>query len=175
MNDTHSNNSFLFAEPISNIQAKSTTGLPTGGVQLPSGYVAETIKGSTLVPISSQNALVFERADMTGDNWHLVGGTNGQTFSTINPNDASTWPGPGDIFRGVVLENSTMNGMHELITHAGIVSSYDSVHDTLALIDNYAHSLNGQDTIKPTIFSVHAAPGHYPALLTGFYDVYHLV
>jgi ELWxxDGT repeat protein/VCBS repeat-containing protein len=175
LNDTHSSNSFLFAEPISDIQAISSTGLPTGGVQLPSGYVALTIKGSALVQIPSSTAFVFERADTTGDNWHLVGGTNRGNFSTINPNDPSTWPAAGDIFRGVVIENSTVNGSHELITHAGVVSSYDPVHDTLTLIDNYAHSLNGQDTIGYTTFNVHAAPGHFPALLAGYYDVYHLV
>jgi ELWxxDGT repeat protein/VCBS repeat-containing protein len=175
LNDTHSSNSFFFAEPISDIQAISSNGLPTGGVRLPTGYVAQTIKGSVLTPIPSSSAFVVERADTTGDNWHLVGGTNGGNFSTINPNDPSTWPTPGDVFRGVVVENSTMNGSHELITHAGIVSSYDPVHDTLTLIDNYAHSVNGQDTIGYTTFNVHAAPGHFPALLAGYYDVYHLV
>jgi len=184
LNDSHSNNSFDFSEPLSNIKLTASGGMPSGGVQLPSGYTSLVFVGSSSITthVSSSNSFVFESSDAPGDHWNLVagGGAGGQNVTTIDPNDPSTWPQAGDIFRGVVIERQSTNDGHDVITHAGVVSSYDHIHNTLTLIDNYpvhdgASTVPAVDTIGLTTFNIGNPGAGHPGILPGYFDIYHLI
>jgi len=81
-----------------------------------------------LVPISSDT--VTTRPDVAGDGWYLVGDTAGNSTTVIDPNDPTTWPQPGDLFRAVI------EGAAVAITHSGVVSAYDPVTNSIWLISN---------------------------------------
>jgi VCBS repeat-containing protein len=181
LNDSNdSTNSFLFAEPISDIKATSSSGVPAGGKALPFGYTSWVFTPTGLDKVASSSTFVFENSDLNSDHWHLVGagGANGSNVTTLNLDDPVSIKA-GEIFRGVVIENGQGANGNYLISHAGIVASYDSTHHDVTLIDNWplhdgATTLPKVDKIGMTTFHIGSPDGGHPGILPGYFALYEL-
>jgi len=105
---------------------------------VPIGFAQESL--SSVAWHLSNGETVYSNPIPSGDGWQLVGNSQGNYTTTINPDDPSSIPQPGDLFRGVVEE---ANGT--LIIHSGVIAAYDAATDSIWVISNWESNTRAGD------------------------------